>query len=74
MHQKWCIGGKKEHWVVVDLQESYKLYKFRIIDCKQGEPEFDNISMYKIYVSNDAVDWTLIADERSNRLRKKQFG
>lgn len=71
VHQKWCIGGKKEHWVVVDLQESYKLYKFRIIDCKQGEPEFDNISMYKIYVSNDAVDWTLIADERSNPATEK---
>ena len=27
--------------------------------------------MYKIYVSNDAVDWTLIADERSNPATEK---
>lgn len=67
VREKWCIGGKKEHWVVVDLHEVYELYRFRIFDCGNKESAADNFRMYKIYVSNDLANWTLVVDE-TNRL------
>lgn len=66
MDPKWCTGGSKSHWVVVDLKETYKLYSFKIFDCGMLENASDNIKNYKIELSNDNQNWTLALDE-SNR-------
>lgn len=63
--KKWCIGGSKEHWVVIDLQNKYQLYRFRIFDCGHKENYSDNFKNFKIWVSNDAENWTLVVDEKN---------
>lgn len=63
---KWCIGGKKEHWVIIDLEKPYQIYRFRIFDCGHKENESDNFKNFKIWVSNDAETWTEpVVDEKA---------
>ena len=62
---KWCIGGKKEHWVIIDLEKSYQIYRFRIFDCGHKENYSDNFKNFRIWVSNDAETWTEpVVDEK----------
>lgn len=62
---KWCIGGKKEHWVIIDLEKSYQIYRFRVFDCGHKENYSDNFKNFKIWVSNDAETWTEpVVDEK----------
>ena len=65
VRNKWCIGGQKEHWVVIDLQQSYKLYRFRTFDTGHKESASDNFKLFKIWVSNDKENWTLVVDEKN---------
>lgn len=55
---KWCVGGQKEHWVIIDLEKSYQIYRFRIFDCGHKENYSDNFKNFRIWVSNDAETWT----------------
>lgn len=64
VNQKWCNGGKKEHWVIIDLKAFYMLYQFKFFDCRLKEREFENIEHYRIEVSSNAVDWTEVLHER----------
>lgn len=64
IHNKWCFGGR-EHWVIIDLEQSYKLQAFKIFDCGNLEDKSGNISNYKIYLSKDKVDWKLVVDEKN---------
>lgn len=66
VNQKWCIGGAKEHWVVIDLGTPHNLYSFSIWDCGHKENVSDNIKSYRILLSNDATNWNEVLNE-SNR-------
>lgn len=65
VRDKWCIGGRKEHWVIIDLLEVYELFRFKIYDCGNKESAADNFTMYKILVSSDLENWSLMVDEKS---------
>lgn len=55
----------KEHWVIIDLEKSYQIYRFRIFDCGHKENYSDNFKNFKIWVSNDAETWTEpVVDEK----------
>ena len=60
---KWCNIGTN-HECVIDLLSSYRLYGFKIFDCKSGPEQNENFDKYRIYVSEDAVNWTLVVDEK----------
>lgn len=67
VHQKWCVGGKKEHWVIIDLKESYQLYKFRIADAQVNEGGTENLNSYKIELSNDLENWNEVVNTTGRR-------
>ena len=60
---KWCHIGTN-HECVIDLKTSYRLYGFKIFDCKSGPEQNENFDKYRIYVSEDAENWTLVVDEK----------
>lgn len=65
VNQKWCAGGDKEHWTIIELDKIYELYRFMIYDCGNKENASDNLTHYRIYTSmedpaND--NWTLALD------------
>ena len=62
---KWCIGGKKEHWVILGLQADYDIYRFRWADCGHKENYSDNVQCYRIEVSMDNANWTTVLDEQN---------
>lgn len=62
---KWCIGGKKEHWVIMDLKADYDVYRFRWADCGHKENYSDNVKCYRIEVSMDKTNWTTVLDEQN---------
>ena len=62
IHEKWCVGGSKEHWVIIDLTQSYQLYKFRIVDAQVNESGADNLNNYKILLSNDLENWNEVVN------------
>lgn len=62
VHQKWCVGGAKEHWVIIDLTQSFQLYKFRIVDAQVNEGDTDNLNSYKIQLSNDLEHWSEVVN------------
>ncbi len=57
IHEKWCVGGSKEHWVIIDLEQPYKLYEFVIYDAQTNEAGTDNLDSYIIELSNDLLTW-----------------
>lgn len=57
VRDKWCIGGSKQHWVVIDLKQAYQIYRFQFFDCGNKENYSDNVKNYKIWVSDDAENW-----------------
>lgn len=61
---KWCYGGEKEHYVVIDLEEPYQIYRTRLYDCKVNE-DADNLKTYRAFVSVDNTEgsWVEIFDE-----------
>lgn len=62
---KWCFDAlQKNHtYVVIDLENSYYVDKFKYFDANQVEPNNHNIKGYKVYLSNVAPDLSLITDE-----------
>lgn len=62
VHQKWCVGGSKEHWVIIDLEQPYQLYWFKIYDASTNEAGTDNLNCYRIELSNDLNSWTEVID------------
>jgi endo-beta-N-acetylglucosaminidase D/PKD repeat protein len=66
LSQKWCAGGSKEHWVILELKQPYELYRFQIYDCGNKENASDNLTCYKIYTSMSGKDdeWTLALEEK----------
>ena len=40
------------------------MYGFKIFDCKSGPENNENFDKYRIYVSEDAENWTLVVDEK----------
>jgi hypothetical protein len=62
--EKWCFGGEKEHYVVIDLEKAYKIYRTRLYDCKVNE-DADNLKTYRAFVSVDNTEgsWKEIYDE-----------
>lgn len=63
--EKWCVGGAKSHWVIIDLQSNYKLYQFKIFDCGHRESSSDNLKNYKIELSKNGTDWTEALNEKN---------
>lgn len=63
VRNKWCVGGAKSHWVIIDLQNTYKLYQFKIFDCGHKESPSDNFKNYKIELSKDGNTWTEALNE-----------
>ncbi|MGP1590276.1 MAG: endo-beta-N-acetylglucosaminidase [Prevotella sp.] len=66
IHKKWCNIGTN-HECVIDLLGAYRLYGFKIYDCKSGPEIAENFDKYRISVSEDGVNWTLVVNEK-NRL------
>lgn len=61
---KWC-NDATNHWVIIDLQDIYKLYQFKIYDCNSGPEKYDNIDKYRIYTSTDKENWDLVVDAKN---------
>lgn len=61
--KKWCAGGSFSHWVVIDLKKPYNLYRFKFYDCRPIEG-FENVSNYKIELSNNNADWIEVLNEQ----------
>ena len=62
IHGKWCNIGAN-HECVIDLQGSYRIYGFKIFDCKSGPESDSNFDKYRIYLSEDGTNWTKVVDE-----------
>lgn len=67
VHQKWCVGGSKEHWVIIDLEQPYQLYEFCIYDAQTNEGGTDNLDSYRIELSNDLNTWTEVVNTEGRR-------
>lgn len=65
--EKWCTSSTNP-WVIIDLEKSYKLYRFEIFDCqlKEGGANCDN---YDIEVSIDKVNWTKVVSKTDNGVK-----
>lgn len=61
-NQKWC-NVSPENWVIIDCGGIYRVYGFKIYDCKSGPENFENIRDYTIELSNDMKEWTTVVDE-----------
>lgn len=64
VNEKWCIS-QASPWVIIDLENIYKLYRFDIYDCQVKE-DGDNIRNYDIEVSLDKVTWTKVFSKTNN--------
>ncbi|MDD7462299.1 MAG: discoidin domain-containing protein [Prevotellaceae bacterium] len=60
---KWCVT-KPEAWAEFDLGGNYRIYGFKIHDCKSGPENNENFDEYKIYLSDDGRTWNLAVDEK----------
>ncbi|MCG8579712.1 MAG: discoidin domain-containing protein [Bacteroidales bacterium] len=62
--EKWCFGGEKEHFVIIDLEKAYKIYRTRLYDCMVNE-NGPNLITYRAFVSTDNTEgsWKEIYDE-----------
>lgn len=62
--EKWC-NTKPESWVVIDCQSVYRIYGFKIFDCKAGPEKYENFSDYTIELSLDGKTWNKVVDEKN---------
>lgn len=67
--QKWCAEGKREHWVIIDLEQMYNIYRLRFFDAKTRE-NYDNIGAYKVWISKDGQQWDAVLDETGRSAEK----
>ena len=63
IHNKWC-NINSTHECVIDLQGDYRIYGFKIFDCKSGPESNENFGNYRIYLSEDGINWKLLVDEQ----------
>lgn len=59
---KWC-SLDDESWVIFDCGDIYRMYGFRIFDCKAGPENLENFHSYTVEVSRDGSYWTRVVDE-----------
>lgn len=59
---KWCVT-KPVAWATFDLGGNYRVYGFKIHDCKSGPENNENFADYKIYLSEDGLNWNVAVDE-----------
>ena len=71
VHQKWCTGGSKEHYVIVDLKQSYQIYKFYLVEGSANEAGMPNLDCYRVELSNDLKNWTAVLDEQGRSYENK---
>lgn len=62
MGDKWC-NIATDHWAIIDLQGVYQIYSFKAYDCNHNESG-ENYPNYRISVSSDLQNWTLVVDEK----------
>ncbi|MDC1105809.1 discoidin domain-containing protein [Prolixibacteraceae bacterium] len=67
LDNKWCVGGSKSQWVIIDLEEPYDIYGFRAFDTGHKEDPSGNYDCWKIEVSNDKQTWTEVVDEQGRK-------
>lgn len=60
--EKYCAASQ-EPYFVIDLGAKYGIYGFNLYDCNAGPETYENISNYKIFVSNDKETWTEVVNE-----------
>lgn len=60
---KWCVTIPDAR-AEFDLRGNYRIYGFKIYDCKSGPENNENFDEYKIYLSDDGVNWNLAVDEK----------
>lgn len=60
--QKWC-SLDYDSWVTFDAENYYRIYGFKIFDCKSGPENAENFHSYKIETSIDGETWTTVLDE-----------
>lgn len=59
---KWC-NVSPSNWVIIDCEGVYRMYGFKIFDCKAGPENAENIKDYTIELSMDGKNWTKVVDE-----------
>ncbi|MEG0994312.1 MAG: discoidin domain-containing protein, partial [Bacteroidales bacterium] len=65
LSEKWCVN-QAAPWVIIDLENVYKIYRFDIYDCKLKE-DGDNVKDYDIEVSLDKVNWIKVFSKTGNQ-------
>lgn len=61
---KWC-NVSPTNWVILDTEGLFRIYGFKIYDCKAGPENAENIKSYTIEVSQDGNNWTKVVDEEN---------
>lgn len=64
--QKWC-NVAPDNWVIFDTEGLYRIYGFKIWDCKSGPENDENIINYTIELSLDGENWTSVVKERNRQ-------
>lgn len=59
---KWC-SLDAESWVTFDCGAKYRIYGFKIYDCKSGPENNENFHSFTIELSDDGKNWTKVVDE-----------
>ena len=61
---KWC-NISPDNWVIFDCQSVFRMYGFKIYDCKAGPEKNENICDYTIELSLDGKKWTKVVNEKN---------
>lgn len=59
---KWC-SLDYDSWVTFDTEDYFRIYGFKIYDCKSGPENAENFHSYKIELSIDGETWDTVLDE-----------
>lgn len=65
INSKWCAESGNDYWVVIDLQNEYRLNGIKIFDCQSGPESAANFPNYRVLISKDNKEWTEVLDERN---------
>lgn len=63
LSDKWCALDSS-NWVIIDCEDNYRFYGFKIYDCKAGPEDAENFHAYTIELSGDGKDWRKVLAER----------
>ncbi|QZE14770.1 discoidin domain-containing protein [Halosquirtibacter laminarini] len=64
---KWCVGGSKSQWVIIDLEEPFDIYGFKAYDTGHKESADGNYDCWKVEISNDKKQWTEVVNEKGRK-------